>query len=94
MRDRTIKIDIFDKNIDRCLQNLMLDWRNLSNRKTDGTPNVRGKNIGCIGKINWVNKLLKFKYFEAPMFKLITTGWLWEVIGLENVKYACCNKNY
>jgi hypothetical protein len=39
MHDRTTGADIFEK-VDLCLQNLRLDWGNLSCITTDGTPNM------------------------------------------------------
>lgn len=67
MHDRTTVADIFEK-VDLCLQNLRLDWGNLSCITTDGAPNMRGENIGFIGR---VNKLLKLKNIEPPKIFIV-----------------------
>ena len=63
MHDRTTEADIFEK-VDHCIKNLGLDWINLSCITTDGAPNMRGENIGFIGR---VFQLLKTKNVE-PLF--------------------------
>lgn len=50
MRDRTTELNIFEK-VDHCIKNLGLDCVNLTNITTGGTPNMRGKNIGFIGRV-------------------------------------------
>lgn len=40
MHDRTTGADIFEK-VELCLQNLGLDWENLSSIRTDGVPSMR-----------------------------------------------------
>ncbi|XP_060846546.1 general transcription factor II-I repeat domain-containing protein 2A-like [Rhopalosiphum padi] len=50
MHYRTTGADIFEK-VDLCLQDLKLDWKNLSCITTDGAPNMRGENIGFVDSL-------------------------------------------
>ena len=68
MHDQTTGADIFEK-VDLCLQNLRLDWGNLSCKTTDGAPNMRAENIGFVGG---VNKLLKLKNIEIIIVLFIS----------------------
>jgi len=64
MHDRTTGADIF-KRVELCLQNLGLDWENLSSITTDGAPSMRRENIGFISR---VNKLLELKNIKPPIY--------------------------
>jgi hypothetical protein len=68
MHDQTTGADTFEK-VDLCLQNLRLDWGNLSCKTTDGAPNMRAENIGFVGR---VNKLLKLKNIEIIIVLFIS----------------------
>ncbi|XP_022175759.1 general transcription factor II-I repeat domain-containing protein 2-like [Myzus persicae] len=84
MHNRTTGADIFEK-VDLCLQDLKLDWKNLSCITTDGAPNMRGENIGFVGR---VNKLLKLKNIEPPInihCIIHQQALCGKVIGLEHV---------
>ncbi|KAL4153128.1 hypothetical protein QTP88_000961 [Uroleucon formosanum] len=84
MHNRTTGADMFEK-VDLCLQDLKLDWKNLSCITTDGAPNMRGENIGFVGR---VNKLLKLKNIEPPInihCIIHQQALCGKVIGLEHV---------
>lgn len=84
MHNRTTGADIFEK-VDLCLQDLKLDWKNLSCITTDGAPNMRGENIGFVGR---VNKLLKLKNIEPPInihCIIHQQALCGKIIGLEHV---------